>query len=234
MKIEKCLADYWQVNPDVPRLLQINQEQLKSYIEKGVVGNSMLFFKIAAVLETVGYVVDGYSNLPESNRTTIRILLSEKATIEDYLNETHLSRDAFGRNLRGSRFLGENGQRLIAKANAMFISGIKSEIKKSESGRNSGLKPETVFSAETINHDRVFNLIVAAAANAFTLEKELDNYLAVSTEGERKNLRDNLARTNFALFASSNVVHRLSQKLNALCSEKALENYRLNQKKGGK
>lgn len=229
MKLQDCLRDYHETHnygaPEIATLLGITNEQFKTFKEKGITGNMMLFFEIAVFLADAGYIVDDYSDLSVVNRTTIDVLLYKKATIEDYLRETGFSRDSFVRNLRGSRPFSEKNQLRIEALNARFLSETK-EPKE--------LKPGLLKQKKETDYELIFNLILAVSANATSLEKVLDNYLAVSTEDERKILRDNLARTNFTLFASSNAIHRLSQKLNALCSEKALENYRLNQKKEGK
>jgi len=224
MELKDCLREYARQEPRAAKILQINNEQLRNYQEKGINGNVMLFFKAAALLEGAGYEVDGYSDLPKINRDTIYVLLSERATIEDYVQEMRISKDSFTRNLRGSRLLSEKWQQLIEAVNAKFMTATETETQQPEVG----LK---IVDEMNLDYNLFFNLILTAAANANSLEKVLNNFLETSSEDYRLTLRDDLNRIGFPLFATSNAIHRISQKLGALCSEKALENYhqKLNQ-----
>ena len=226
MELKDCLREYARQEPRAAKILQISNEQLKNYQEKGINGNVMLFFKGAASLEGAGYKVDGYSNLPKVNRDTVYVLLSERATIEVYVMMTGISKDSFTRNLRGSRLLSEKAQQLIEAVNAKFVTAETDETETQQP--EAGLK---IVDEMNFDYNLFFNLILTAAANANSLEKVLNDFLATSSEEYRLTLRDDLNRIGFPLFAASNALHRISQKLGALCSEKALENYhqKLNQ-----
>lgn len=222
MKVEECLRRFSDLNPNAADLLGISKEQLRNYQERMVRANLTLFFRIADYLHNQGYKVDDYSNLPQENKTMISIILSGSATIEDYLQETNLGRDSFMRNLRGSRLLSAPGQGLIRRANEKFSSKVTAKGPEENLGT---LKPEEDIETD---FDLIYPLMLVALANSSVLEKLIGNYIKNSSDLDRVTLRDRLAASGFPIFTASNAVYRLSTKLNALCSERALEEYNNN------
>jgi|GEM_PF-2743688 len=241
MDLQTCLADFWRSNPKTAAdLLQISSEKLQDYIKNGVNKNVMLMFHLATILEIKGYTVDGFSNLPQVNRQTIVILLTKGATVDDYLQETSWQRDTFIRYLKNNRELSSRAIALLTAANDKFLATPCEEreqvvptpkpVDQITSREAKVAVTETDLLSEKsptnqIDNQLIFNLILGAAANAKVLEGLLENFIKSSSKEDRIYLRDNLSLAGFSLFSISTLSHHLTNKLGALCSEKALENY---------
>lgn len=222
MNIQEALRDYWLSQGDKALTsLAVSKKKLECIIEHGVGKNPFLFFSLATVLDEAGLKVDKFSDLPLPHREAITRLLFEKLTIEDYLAVTGWSRDTFLRYLK-----------LSPGASKFATSGIdvankKLEVKRGNIAELQGV-PEKHIEQTKLSCSLILNLILVAAANAASLEDLLEDFLKSSTEADRINLRDALSGAGFTLFATSNAIHRLSQRLNALCSKKAFDNYKTN------
>lgn len=232
MDIKECLRDFWLSKGDnAIGLLKMKGQEIQHYVNNGIINNPFKFFKIATVLESNGYKVDNFSGLPKANREAIAAILAGKVTVEDYVREMNISRDSVLRYIKKSPGASANASQLIAAANLKLnvksVANEEDEVSEVEFNEKPvvnefGNKKEVVV----INHTLVTNLILAISANCVALEEILINYLAESSESDRVYLRDALETKGFSIFTSSNSVFRLSQKLNALCSEKALTSYK--------
>lgn len=243
MDLQTCLADFWRSFPKTAAdSLQISGEKLQDYIKNGVNKNVMMMFHLATILEIKGYIIAGFSDLPQVNRQTIVILLTKGATVDDYLRETSWQRDTFIRYLKNNRELSSKAISLLTAANNKFLA-IPSdeteqvtftpkpvdkqtpvEVKAVVTNTDINLPPAKSLPNQ-IDYQLIFNLILVAAANATILEGELEKFIKSSSKEDRIHLRDALSLAGFSLFSTSTLSHLLTNKLGALCSEKALENY---------
>ncbi|MFZ2310341.1 MAG: hypothetical protein WAW11_02245 [Patescibacteria group bacterium] len=228
MDIQAGLKEFWRSRGDEAlNLLSLKKKQLECYIEHGVGKNPFLFFRLARLLTEHGLTIDKFSDLPEANRHAIGLIIDGHLTVDDYMVQTGWSRDTVLRYLKMAPGSSSRGPRDIEKASAVLM-----ERKLGQTSDQSTEKPalKNEFSGKrevvVINHTLVTNLILAISANCVALEEILSNFLAESSESDRVYLRDALEMKGFSIFTSSNSVFRLSQKLNALCSEKALESYK--------
>lgn len=243
MDLQTCLADFWQSNSKTAAdSLQISNEKLQDYIRNGVNKNVLMMFHLATILEIKGYTIKGFSDLPQVNRQAIVILLTKGATVDDYLRETSWQRDTFIRYLKNTRELSNKAISLLTAANNKFLAIPSDEteqvdftLKPVDKQRPAETKV-VVTNTDTssapvkslpnkVDNQLVFNLILGMAANATALEGLLENFIKTSSKEERIHLRDALSLTGFSLFSSSTLSHHLTNKLSALCSEKALENF---------
>jgi hypothetical protein len=243
MDIRACLKDFWLSKGDnAIGVLRMKGQEIKHYIDNGIVNNPFKFFKIATILEGNGYKVDNFSDLPKANREAIAIILAGQVSIDDYVREASISRDSFLRYLKMSPGASTNAPQLIAAATlnlqskGLIIENAEKEESSSEVNekpnhliefdkKSEGAPEKKDFVPASVNHDLVLNLIITMAANATLLDKILEDYLKNSSVQDRIAMRDVLSRTGFSVFQTSNLSHHLTNKLNALCSEKALENY---------
>lgn len=222
MNIQEALRDYWLSQGDKALTsLAVSKKKLECIIEHGVGKNPFLFFSLATVLDEAGLKVDKFSDLPLPHREAIARLLFEKVTVEDYLAVTGWSRDTFLRYLK----LSPGASRFATSA--IDVANKKLEVKRGNIA-GSQVMPEKQTEQTKQSYRLVANLILVAAANAASLEDLLEDFIKSSTEKDRINLRDALSGSGFTLFAASNAIHRLSQRLNPLCSEKAFGNYKTN------
>lgn len=228
MDIKLALQEFWRSQGDeAPNLLSLKKKQLECYIEHGLGKNPFLFFRLARVLAEHGLTVDKFSDLPEANRHAIGLILDGHLTVENYMTQTGWSRDTMLRYLKMAPGSSSRGPQDIEKAS---VSLMERKLSQTSGGLIEKPAPKNEFSGKrevvVINHTLVTNLILAISANCVALEEILSNFLAESSESDRIYLRDALEVKGFSIFTSSNSVFRLSQKLNALCSEKALESYK--------
>lgn len=82
-----------------------------------------------------------------------------------------------------------------------------------------------LFGRQEFSDQIAVDLLHALGSSSTWLEKILDYYLQ-ATASKRQELRNQLGVDDRGMFRISNSVFRLAEKLNALCTEKSLENYK--------
>ncbi|MFA5163445.1 MAG: hypothetical protein WC441_02845 [Patescibacteria group bacterium] len=194
------------------------------------------------ILDLIGYQMNELEDLPPEVWRLVSIVSLEKANVEEvseslgYSQKSELFRLIFGKRAISDKmlkdiklFVGNWSGDLsfdLPDSFAFYFIGLKPSVQSQVETRLKLSRETTsklVDNLSPIDLDLLVSLIQVVGASTKVLEPQLDR-LAKSDPSVRHTFRNLLENreAKTSLFSISNQVYRLSQMLNALCSEKSL------------